>query len=65
MWCWEAVVKLALFSAVASGVDAMFCIAKLIEMLTIQERSLFIRTELPRVYHKTHTVRCPWTVKGR
>jgi len=43
----------------------MFCIAKLIEMLTIQERSLdFIRTELPRVYHKTHTVRCPWTVKG-
>jgi len=26
--------------AVASGFDAMFCIAKLIEMLTIQERSL-------------------------
>jgi len=43
----------------------MFCIAKLIEMLTIQERSLdFIRTELPRVYHKTHTVRCPWSEGG-
>ena len=47
------------------GFDAMFCIAKLIEMLTIQERSLaYIRSELPRVYHKTYTVRCPWTVKG-
>ena len=43
----------------------MFCIAKLIEMMTVQERSLdSIRTELPRVYHKTYTVRCPWTVKG-
>lgn len=47
------------------GFDAMFGIAKLIEMLTIQEGSLAsMRTELPRVYHKTYTVRCPWTVKG-
>lgn len=47
------------------GFDAMFAIAKLIEMLTIQERSLAsMRTELPRIYHKTYTVRCPWTVKG-
>lgn len=47
------------------GFDAMFCIAKLIEMLTIQERSLTTaRSELPRVIHKTYTTRCPWTVKG-
>jgi mannose-1-phosphate guanylyltransferase/phosphomannomutase len=47
------------------GFDGMFCIAKLIEMLTIQERSLAsARAELPRVIHKTYTVRCPWTVKG-
>jgi mannose-1-phosphate guanylyltransferase/phosphomannomutase len=54
-----------IFPQLHPGFDAMFCIAKLIEMLTIQERSLdSIRTELPRVYHKTHTVRCPWTAKG-
>ncbi len=47
------------------GFDAMFCIAKLIELLTIQERSLGqIRTDLPRVCHKSYTVRCPWAVKG-
>jgi mannose-1-phosphate guanylyltransferase / phosphomannomutase len=47
------------------GFDAMFCIAKLIEMLTRQERSLSsIRAELPRVFYKTHTLRCPWTAKG-
>ena len=43
----------------------MFGMAKLIEMLTIQERSLVqVRTELPRVCHKNYTVRCPWKVKG-
>ncbi len=54
-----------IFPQLHPGFDAMFSIAKLIEMLTIQERSLAsMRTELPRVYHKTYTVRCPWTVKG-
>jgi mannose-1-phosphate guanylyltransferase/phosphomannomutase len=54
-----------IFPQLHPGFDAMFCIAKLIEMLTIQERSLAqIRTELPRVSHKTYTMRCPWTVKG-
>jgi mannose-1-phosphate guanylyltransferase/phosphomannomutase len=54
-----------IFPQLHPGFDGMFCIAKLIEMLTIQERSLAaIRTELPRVYHKTYTLRCPWTVKG-
>lgn len=50
----------------------MFCIAKLIEMLTLQQRDHFsaprtlgqIRTELPRVSHRTLTVRCPWSAKG-
>lgn len=54
-----------IFPQLHPGFDAMFSVAKLIEMLTIQERSLAtIRTELPRVYHKSYTVRCPWTVKG-
>ncbi|MBW4649533.1 MAG: mannose-1-phosphate guanyltransferase [Kastovskya adunca ATA6-11-RM4] len=54
-----------IFPQLHPGFDAMFCIAKLIEMLTVQERSLAeIRSELPRVSHKTYTVRCPWTVKG-
>lgn len=54
-----------IFPQLHPGFDAMFCIAKLIEMLTIQERSLgTIREELPLVYHKYQTVRCPWTVKG-
>jgi mannose-1-phosphate guanylyltransferase/phosphomannomutase len=54
-----------IFPQLHPGFDAMFCIAKLIEMLTIQERSLgTIREDLPLVYHKSQTVRCPWTVKG-
>jgi mannose-1-phosphate guanylyltransferase/phosphomannomutase len=54
-----------IFPQLHPGFDAMFCIAKLIEMLTVQERSLAqIRSELPRVCHRTHSVRCPWTAKG-
>jgi mannose-1-phosphate guanylyltransferase/phosphomannomutase len=54
-----------IFPQLHPGFDAMFCAAKLIEMLTIQERSLAtVRSELPRVIHKAHIVRCPWTVKG-
>ncbi|HIK26576.1 MAG: mannose-1-phosphate guanyltransferase [Oscillatoriaceae bacterium SKW80] len=54
-----------IFPQLHPGFDAMFCIAKLIEMLTLQERSLGqIRDELPRVFHKSYTLRCPWTVKG-
>jgi len=54
-----------IFPQLHPGFDAMFCIAKLIEMLTVQKRSLAqIRSELPRVCHKTYTMRCPWTVKG-
>ena len=54
-----------IFPQLHPGFDAMFCIAKVIEMMTLQERSLMqIRSELPRVCHKSYTVRCPWTVKG-
>ncbi len=54
-----------IFPQLHPGFDAMFGIAKLIEMLTIQERSLVqIRSELPTVCHKSYTVRCPWKVKG-
>jgi mannose-1-phosphate guanylyltransferase / phosphomannomutase len=54
-----------IFPQLHPGFDAMFGVAKLIEMLTIQERSLAqIRTELPRVCHKYYSMRCPWKVKG-
>jgi mannose-1-phosphate guanylyltransferase/phosphomannomutase len=60
-----------IFPQLHPGFDAMFCIAKLIEMLTLQQRDSGIprtlgqmRTELPRVSHRSLTVRCPWSVKG-
>ena len=54
-----------IFPELHPGFDAMFGIAKLIEMLTIQERSLAdIRQDLPIVYHKSSSVRCPWKIKG-
>lgn len=62
-----------IFPQLHPGFDAMFCIAKLIEMLTIQEQDSFhhmrrtlgqIRADLPRVCHRSLSVRCPWTVKG-
>jgi mannose-1-phosphate guanylyltransferase / phosphomannomutase len=54
-----------IFPQLHPGFDAMFCIAKLMETLTRQERSLGqIRSDLPRVCHRSLTVRCPWTVKG-
>jgi mannose-1-phosphate guanylyltransferase/phosphomannomutase len=54
-----------IFPQLHPGFDAMFCIAKLIEMLSLQERTLAeIRSQCPRISHKTYGVRCPWTVKG-
>jgi mannose-1-phosphate guanylyltransferase / phosphomannomutase len=47
------------------GFDSMFCIAKVIEWLTIQERTLSqVRLSLPQIYHRSQTVRCPWNIKG-
>jgi mannose-1-phosphate guanylyltransferase / phosphomannomutase len=61
-----------IFPQIHPGFDAMFCIGKLIEMLSLQHRDRFnmprtlgqIRSELPRVSHRMLTVRCPWSVKG-
>ncbi|MET0113071.1 MAG: mannose-1-phosphate guanyltransferase [Limnospira maxima] len=54
-----------IFPQMHPGFDAMFSIAKMIEILTTQERSLGqIRTDLPHVIHRRYTVRCPWSVKG-
>ncbi len=54
-----------IFPKLHPGFDAMFSIAKVVEMLTLQQRSLAqVRAELPRVYHKSCTVRCPWKMKG-
>jgi mannose-1-phosphate guanylyltransferase/phosphomannomutase len=54
-----------IFPQLHPGFDAMFSVAKLLEMLAIQERSLAeIRSELPYICHKSTTVRCPWKVKG-
>ena len=54
-----------IFPQLHPGFDAMFSIAKLIEMLTIQERSLAdIRHDLPNICHKFCSIRCLWKVKG-
>ncbi|HEY9887704.1 MAG TPA: mannose-1-phosphate guanyltransferase [Candidatus Obscuribacterales bacterium] len=54
-----------IFPQMHPGFDAMFCIAKLIEMLTIQEHTLGqILSELPRITHRTQALRCPWHAKG-
>ena len=54
-----------IFPQLHPGFDGMFCVAKVIEMMTIQERSLGqIKESLPRVTHHSYSVRCPWTVKG-
>ena len=54
-----------IFPKLHPGFDAMFSIAKLIEMLTLQKRSLVqVRSELPRVYHRHTQLNCPSKVKG-
>ena len=54
-----------IFPQLHPGFDAMFTIAKLIEMLTVQKRNLAqIRSELPIVCYRTSYVRCPWKIKG-
>lgn len=54
-----------IFPELHPGFDAMFCIAKLIEILSLQQRSLGqIWSDLPRMAYRMQTLRCPWTVKG-
>jgi mannose-1-phosphate guanylyltransferase / phosphomannomutase len=54
-----------IFPQLHPGFDAMFCIARIMEMLAIQERTLGqIRTELPNIFHRSCTIRCPSNIKG-
>ena len=54
-----------IFPQLHPGFDAMFGVAKLLEMLTIQERSLVqIQKELPRVCYQSCDLRCPRKVQG-
>ena len=54
-----------IFPKLHPGFDAMFCVAKVVEMLTLQKRTLAqLRLELPRIYHQSCSVRCPWKAKG-
>jgi mannose-1-phosphate guanylyltransferase / phosphomannomutase len=54
-----------IFPQLHPGFDAMFAIAKLIELLTLQDQTIGqLRTELPPVYYRTQLLRCPWNRKG-
>lgn len=54
-----------IFPRLHPGFDAMFCIAKVVEMLTLQGRPLGeIRAELPKIYYNSCTIRCSWKMKG-
>jgi mannose-1-phosphate guanylyltransferase/phosphomannomutase len=54
-----------IFPQLHPGFDAMFSIAKLIEMLTLQQKSLGqLKADLPRIFYRKQTVRCSWNRKG-
>ncbi len=54
-----------IFPRLHPGFDAMFCIAKLIELLAKQKRTLAeIRDDCPHIHHVTVSIRCPWQIKG-
>ncbi len=54
-----------IFPTLHPGFDAMFCIAKLIELLAKQKRTLAeVRDDCPHIYHVTLSLRCPWQIKG-
>jgi len=54
-----------IFPQLHPGFDAMFAVARLIEMLALQERSLSqVRQDLPPIHHRHSAIHCPWSVKG-
>jgi len=54
-----------IFPELHPGFDAMFAVGKLIEMVTLQQRSLQqVRQELPASYYRHLAVRCSWAAKG-
>ena len=53
------------FPQLHPGFDAMFSIAKIMEWITLQKRSLSqVRVHLPRCHFRKQTVRCHWSIKG-
>jgi mannose-1-phosphate guanylyltransferase / phosphomannomutase len=55
-----------IFPQLHPGFDAMFAIAKLIEMLTLHPQTIQqLMASLPEIHYRTLTVRCPWNQKGR
>ncbi|HEY1727479.1 MAG TPA: mannose-1-phosphate guanyltransferase [Candidatus Baltobacteraceae bacterium] len=56
----------AIFPEMHSAFDAMYALAKLLEMLAASDRKLSeLAAELPHWYMATRTVSCPWEHKGR
>ncbi len=54
-----------IFPQLHPGFDAMFCIAKIMEWLTAQNRSVSqVWQSLPEIHHMERRVRCPWGIKG-
>ncbi|ELS32410.1 MULTISPECIES: mannose-1-phosphate guanyltransferase [Pseudanabaena] len=54
-----------IFPQLHPGFDAMFSIAKIMEWITLQKRSLSqVRLHLPRCHFRKQLVRCPWSIKG-
>ena len=54
-----------IFPQLHPGFDAMFSIAKIMEWITLQKRSLSqVRSHLPRCHFRKQMVRCPWSIKG-
>ncbi len=54
-----------IFPKLHAGFDGMFAIAKIIEWITIQSRSVSeVRQELPEFYYGSAVIKCPWAVKG-
>ncbi len=54
-----------IFPQLHPGFDAMFSIAKIMEWMSLQKRSLSqVRAHLPRCHFRSQVVRCPWSVKG-
>ena len=54
-----------IFPQLHPGFDAMFSIAKIMEWMTLQKRSLSqVRLYLPTCHFRQQILRCPWSVKG-
>ncbi|AFY73008.1 Nucleoside-diphosphate-sugar pyrophosphorylase family protein [Synechococcus sp. PCC 7502] len=54
-----------IFPKLHCGFDAMFAIAKIIEWITVQERTISqVRLDLPKFHYDTNVIKCPWSVKG-